>query len=42
MKNNFNAHFSFIEDPRIDRCKKHQFIDNLFLSVCAVMSGAQG
>jgi len=42
MDNNFITHFSVIEDPRIDRCKKHQLIDILFLSVCAVMSGAEG
>jgi len=42
MNNNFITHFSVIEDPRIDRCKKHQLIDILFLSVCAVMSGAEG
>ena len=42
MNNNFITHFSVIEDPRIDRCKKHQLIDILFMSVCAVMSGAEG
>lgn len=42
MENNFIAHFSTIEDPRIDRCKKHQLIDILFLSICAVLSGAEG
>lgn len=42
MNNNFITHFSTIQDPRIDRCKKHQLIDILFLSICAVMSGAEG
>lgn len=42
MTNNFIGHFSIIEDPRIDRHKKHQLIDILFLSVCAVLSGAEG
>ncbi len=42
MTNNFITHFSVIEDPRIDRCKKHQLIDILFLSVCAVITGAEG
>jgi len=42
MGNNFITHFSIIEDPRIERCKKHQLIDILFLSICAVMSGAEG
>lgn len=42
MTNNFITHFSVIEDPRIERCKKHELIDILFLSVCAVLTGADG
>jgi len=42
MTNNFITHFSVIEDPRIDRCKKRQLIDILFLSVCAVITDAEG
>lgn len=42
MTPDFMTHFSAIDDPRIERCKKHQLIDILFLSVCAVMSGAEG
>ncbi len=42
MKNTFITHFSDIEDPRIDRCKRHQLIDILFLSVSAVLTGAEG
>jgi len=42
MTNNFITHFSIINDPRIERHKKHQLIDILFLSVCAVLSGAEG
>ena len=42
MKSNFITHFSIIEDPRIERCKRHALIDILFLSVCAVLSGAEG
>ncbi len=42
MTNNFITYFSIIEDPRIDRCKKHELIDILFLSICAVLSGAEG
>lgn len=42
MSTNFINHFSVIEDPRIDRCKKHQLIDILFLSICAVLSGSEG
>jgi predicted transposase YbfD/YdcC len=42
MTNNFIIHFSIIEDPRIERCKRHALVDILFLSVCAVLSGAKG
>jgi len=42
MTNNFIHHFSTIEDPRIERCKKHQLIDILFLAVSAVLTGAEG
>jgi len=38
----FITHFSIIEDPRIERCKKHKLLDILFLTVSAVLSGAQG
>ena len=42
MKNTFITHFADIEDPRIDRCKCHQLIDILFLSVSAVLTEAEG
>jgi len=35
-------HFSPLNDPRIERNKKHQLIDIIVLSVCAVCSGANG
>jgi predicted transposase YbfD/YdcC len=38
----FITHFSIIEDPRIERCKKHKLLDILFLTVSAVLSGARG
>ena len=38
----FITHFSVIEDPRIERCKKHLLLDILFLTVTAALSGAQG
>ena len=34
--------FSDLPDPRIQRCRKHDLLDILFLSVCAVLSGAEG
>jgi predicted transposase YbfD/YdcC len=38
----FMTYFSVIPDPRIERCKKHILLDILFLTVSAVLSGAQG
>ena len=34
-------HFSILEDPRIDRNKRHSLIDIVVLTVCAVISGAE-
>lgn len=33
-------HFSTIEDPRVNRQKKHQLQDIFFISICAVICGA--
>lgn len=33
-------HFSEIEDPRVERQKKHQLQDIFFITLCAVISGA--
>ena len=38
----FIDHFSIIEDPRKDINVKYDFIDILFLTVSAVVSGAEG
>ena len=35
-------HFSKLQDPRVDRNKKHELIDVIVLCVCAVLSGAEG
>lgn len=35
-------HLSIIEDPRIDRTKRHLLIDVLVIAVCAVICGAEG
>ena len=35
-------HFAKLEDPRVDRNKKHELIDVIVLCVCAVVSGANG
>lgn len=34
-------HFTELEDPRIDRQKRHSLIDIIVLTVCAVISGAE-
>jgi predicted transposase YbfD/YdcC len=36
----FFGHFETLEDPRIDRCKRHLLSDILFLAVCAMIAGA--
>lgn len=35
-------HLSVIRDPRIERNKKHDLSEMLFIAVCAAISGAQG
>lgn len=42
MTNDSLVHFSSIEDPRIERCKKHELIDIIFLAICAILSGSEG
>lgn len=41
-KHSIAEHFSDIEDIRIDRGKKHQLIDIITISICAVVCGADG
>ena len=36
----FLDHFDTLEDPRIERCKRHKLGDILFLAVCAMLAGA--
>lgn len=36
------AHFAKLEDPRIERKKLHSLIDIMVLSICAIVSGAEG
>jgi hypothetical protein len=33
-------HFSNLEDPRVDRTKRHPLIDILVIAICAVICGA--
>ncbi len=35
-------HFSSLEDPRIERNKRHMLIDIIMLSVSTIASGAEG
>jgi predicted transposase YbfD/YdcC len=35
-------HFKDLDDPRMDRRKDHPLINVLFISICAVLSGAEG
>ena len=37
-----NEHFSTLEDPRIDRNKRHELMDIIILVVCAITAGASG
>ncbi len=36
------AHFSFLEDPRVDRTKLHELGDILVIAICGVICGADG
>ena len=36
----FLTHFSCVPDPRVERTKRHALVDILFMSVCAVLCGA--
>ena len=38
----FVEHFSKLPDPRIERNKLHNLIDIIVLTICAVISGAEG
>lgn len=42
MSDTFLQHFETITDPRIERCKRYELMDILLLSICAVISGAEG
>jgi predicted transposase YbfD/YdcC len=34
------GYFSDLEEPRLDRTKRHQFLDLVFIAVCATIAGA--
>lgn len=35
-------HFAALDDPRIDRCKRHRLIDIIAIAICATICGAEG
>jgi len=35
-------HVSTVPDPRIERTKRHQFLDIIGLAICGVICGAEG
>ena len=36
------AHFQTLEDPRMERTKKHLLLDILVIAVCTLLSGGEG
>jgi predicted transposase YbfD/YdcC len=42
MATSLLEHFATLDDPRIERNKRHQLLDIIVLSICAVASGAEG
>ncbi len=42
MQAGFMSHFSNLPDPRIECCERHELMDILFLSISAVLCGAEG
>lgn len=41
-KSSFLVHFSQLEDPRLDRKKRHSLLDIVAITICAVIAGADG
>ncbi|GGA55082.1 hypothetical protein CYANOKiyG1_75580 [Okeania sp. KiyG1] len=39
-KKSIYDYFSELEDPRVDRTKRHQLIDIITITICAVICGA--
>jgi hypothetical protein len=36
----FQEHFRDLDDPRVERTRKHPLVNVLFIAVCGVLSGA--
>jgi hypothetical protein len=41
-KKNLQSVFEGIEDPRIDRTKRHHLLDIILIAILAVICGAEG
>lgn len=41
METNLHKHFGTLDDPRIDRTKKHPLINIIIIAVCGVICGAE-
>jgi len=41
LQTSFHRAFIHLADPRIERCKKHNLLDIIILSILAVLSGAE-
>ncbi len=39
---NFVDHFSIVEEPRMDRTKRHELLDVLFVCVAGTLAGCDG
>jgi predicted transposase YbfD/YdcC len=42
LDTSISRHFAALPDPRIDRCKLHRLIDIVTITICAVISNADG
>jgi len=42
LETSVSRHFGHLPDPRIERCKLHKLIDILTITICAVVSNADG
>ena len=41
-KASIGEHFATLDDPRIDRTKRHKLLDIVIIAICAVICGADG
>src|SRR5271163_1414196 len=40
LSSSFAMQFAALEDPRMERTRRHQLLDIVFIALCAVVSGA--